>query len=169
MSLLAPTGTAILRASTRPYLHTTLRKSLYSAAASRPLTTALFRPFAPAHARLASTTTTSSTAATEKHAPTLDWNTYFQLRKTRRRIQVLFSVGGGAAGGTAGSWLIASGAAEPLLGLIPLDPFFTMGLMAMASATLGWLLGPIVGSGVFNAWHRKVRPQMVEVCWYTRS
>ena len=72
-------------------------------------------------------------------------------------------MGGGAAGGTAGSWLLASGAAEPLVGLIPLDPFFTMGLMAMASATLGWLLGPIVGSGVFNAWHRKVKPQMVAV------
>lgn len=155
MSLLTPTATAALRSAARPAVN----KSLPLAA--RPLTT--LRPFAPVNARLASTSSAAAAAAKEADVPTLDWNTYFQLRKTRRRIQVLFSVGGGAAGGTAGSWMLASGAAEPLVGLIPLDPFFTMGLMGMASATMGWLLGPIVGSGLFNAWHRKVRPQMVAV------
>lgn len=143
MSLLTPTATAALRTAARPSL---LRPALSPLSALK----------SPTHTRLA-----SGTAAPR---PTLDWDTYFQLRKTRRRIQVLFSVGGGAAGGTAGSSLLASGAAEPLVGLIPLDPFFTMGLMAFASATLGWLLGPIVGSGVFNAWHRTIRPQMVAVC-----
>ena len=160
MSLLTPTATAALRAAARPCLAPSLR---HLPTASRPLTT-LLRPVAPrALASPPARARRASTAAAEPQTPTLDWDTYFQLRKTRRRIQVLFSVGGGAAGGTAGSYLLASGAAEPLVGLIPLDPFFTMGLMAFASATLGWLLGPIVGSGVFNMWHRKIRPQMAAV------
>ncbi|MBE3049198.1 hypothetical protein IMZ48_43215, partial [Candidatus Bathyarchaeota archaeon] len=114
------------------------------------------------HTRLASTSTSTSTSTTDKPR-TLDWDTYFQLRKTRRYIQVLFSVGGGAAGGAGGTSILASGAAEHLVGMVPLDPFFTMGLMAFASAALGWLLGPIVGSGVFNAWHQRIKPQMVAV------
>jgi import inner membrane translocase subunit TIM23 len=76
---------------------------------------------------------------------------------------VLFSIAGAATCGTAGSWVLAAGLAEPLLGLIPLDPFITMGLMAFSSATLGWLLGPSLGSGVFNLWHRSIRPQMASV------
>ena len=152
MSLRTPTAAAVLRAAARPS---------HTLPAARPLT--ILRPsttkLASQQVRLNST----AAAASANDAPKLNWDTYFQLRKTRRRIQVLFSIGGGAAGGTAGSALLASGAAEPLVGLIPLDPFFTMGLMAFASATLGWLLGPIVGSAVFNAWHRKVKPQMVAV------
>ncbi|CAI4216116.1 unnamed protein product [Parascedosporium putredinis] len=100
-------------------------------------------------------------AAVGAEAPAqLDWNTFFQLRKTRRRIQVLFSIAGAATCGTAGSWMLATGIAEPLLSLIPLDPFITMGLMAFSSATLGWLLGPSLGAGVFNMWHRRIKPQM---------
>src|SRR5690606_11621014 len=76
---------------------------------------------------------------------------------------VLFSIAGAASCGTAGSWVLAAGMAEPLLALIPLDPFLTTGLMAFSSATLGWLLGPIVGAGVFNMWHRRVKPQMASV------
>lgn len=33
---------------------------------------------------------------------------------------------------------------------IPLDPFISMGLICFGGAGLGWLLGPILGTGMFN-------------------
>ena len=120
-------------------------------------------------ARFASTSSTAtSTSATspnttEPSDQTLTWNQFFTLRKTRRRIQVIFSLLGAVGCGAAGSFTLATGLAEPLVTLIPLDPFITMGLMAFASALLGWLLGPSLGGGVFYMWHRRIRPQMTAV------
>lgn len=175
MSFLNPTATAVLRAAARPAATPALSKLPL---ASRPLT--ILRPMTPSAALLAKSTptrspaaalqtrpaSTSSAAATAaaEHPTVLDWNTFFQMRKTRRRIQVLFSLAGAAACGTGGSAALASGAAESLVGLVPLDPFFTMGLMAFASAGLGWLMGPTLGAGVYNMWHHKARPNMDAVC-----
>lgn len=173
MSFLNPTATAVLRAAARPAATPALSKLPL---ASRPLT--ILRPMTPSAALLAKPTPTRSAAALQtrpastsaaaaaaaEHPTVLDWNTFFQMRKTRRRIQVLFSLAGAAACGTGGSAALASGAAESLVGLVPLDPFFTMGLMAFASAGLGWLMGPTLGAGVYNMWHHKARPNMDAVC-----
>ena len=43
---------------------------------------------------------------------------------------------------------------------LPLDPFISMGLITFAAGGAGWLVGPIIGAGVFNWRNRKVRPQM---------
>ena len=50
--------------------------------------------------------------------------------------------------------------AEPLVKLIPLDPFLTLGLMAFACAALGWLAGPSVGGALYYMGNRKLKPQM---------
>lgn len=169
MSLLNPTAAAVLRAAARPAASPALCKLPVF---SRPLST--LRPMTPSAALLAKPsparspallqTRPASTTAAAEHPTVLDWNTFFQMRKTRRRIQVLFSLAGAAACGTGGSAALASGAAESLIGLVPLDPFFTMGLMAFASAGLGWLMGPTVGAGVYNMWHHKAKPNMDAVC-----
>ncbi|CAK7272882.1 TIM23 complex component [Sporothrix epigloea] len=90
----------------------------------------------------------------------LDWNTFFALRKTRRRIQVAFSVACGVIGGIGGGLILSNGVAEPLLMQVPLDPFLTLGLMTIGFSALGWLAGPSVGNVVFYAWKRQYKTQM---------
>ncbi|KAL1895902.1 TIM23 complex component [Sporothrix stenoceras] len=102
----------------------------------------------------------TSNGPSTKDLPPLDWNTFFALRKTRRRIQVAFSVTGGLTGGLVGGLFLGSGVAEPILSTIPLDPFLTLGLMTFGFAALGWLAGPSIGNVVFYAWKRQYKTQM---------
>ncbi|KAK0632764.1 mitochondrial import protein Pam17-domain-containing protein [Immersiella caudata] len=98
--------------------------------------------------------------AAHPESATLDWNTFFQLRKTRRRLQQVFSGAGALAGGTGGFAVLSSGALESVVGKIPLDPFVTMGLMTFSFMALGWLVGPVLGTVVFNLFKRKYKAQM---------
>ncbi len=45
---------------------------------------------------------------------------------------------------------------------VPLDPFVTLGLMTMACAGMGWLVGPSLGSQVFYLMNRRYKTQMME-------
>ncbi|KAK5658902.1 hypothetical protein OQA88_1716 [Cercophora sp. LCS_1] len=90
----------------------------------------------------------------------LDWNTFFQLRKTRRRLQQVFSVVGALSGGVGGATFLSTGAAESLVGKLPLDPFVALGLMTFSFSALGWLVGPVIGTAVFNVFKRKYKEQM---------
>lgn len=40
---------------------------------------------------------------------------------------------------------------EWLLGSIPMDPFFSLGLITLSFAGLGWLAGPSLGNAIFYA------------------
>ncbi|KAH6619438.1 mitochondrial import protein Pam17-domain-containing protein [Chaetomium sp. MPI-SDFR-AT-0129] len=99
-------------------------------------------------------------AAAHPEQVILDWNTFFALRKARRRWQSGFSIVGALGSGSAGGLLLSSGLADSVVGQIPLDPFFTLGLMTMGCAALGWLVGPILGSAVFNATKSKYKGPM---------
>ncbi|KAK4196969.1 putative mitochondrial presequence translocated-associated motor subunit pam-17 precursor [Triangularia verruculosa] len=98
--------------------------------------------------------------AAHPETPILNWETFFKLRKSRRRWQQGFSVLGMLGFGLAGSMALGSGAADSLVGGIPLDPLMTMGLMTMGFAALGWLIGPSVGAVVFNAMNSKFKAPM---------
>ncbi|KAL7942532.1 mitochondrial import protein Pam17 domain-containing protein [Trichoderma barbatum] len=104
----------------------------------------------------------SSPSAPGSSAPALDWNSFFKLRLRRRRIQLLFSVVTGLIGGGVGTVVLAEGFAEPLIAQIPLDPFFTLGIMTMACAGLGWLIGPTLGNQVFYIINRRFKTQMMQ-------
>ncbi len=52
---------------------------------------------------------------------------------------------------------------DAIVGQIPLDPFITLGLITFGCGGVGWLLGPIVGTGIFNMMNRKYVPQMAMV------
>ncbi|EPE04224.1 presequence translocase-associated motor subunit [Ophiostoma piceae UAMH 11346] len=123
-----------------------------------------------AKASSANAKNTRNTKNSPVEGPPLDWNTFFQLRKTRRRIQMVFSGVGGIVGGLAGGLFLGSGIAEPLLGQIPLDPFVTLGLMTFGFSALGWLVGPSMGNAVFYTWKRQFRQQMTtkEVQFFAR-
>jgi import inner membrane translocase subunit TIM23 len=92
--------------------------------------------------------------------PALDWNTFFKLRVRRRRFQLFFSLVGGVGVGAAGAILLGQGYAEPLVQQVPLDPFFTLGLMTFACAGLGWLIGPSIGGEIFYVINRRFKMQM---------
>ncbi|OHE96214.1 hypothetical protein CORC01_08432 [Colletotrichum orchidophilum] len=106
----------------------------------------------------------AATAAQQKSAPApgdrLDWETFFQLRKSRRRWQLGFSVISGLGSFVGGAGILATGIADPLVTQIPLDPFITMGLMTMGFGALGWLIGPSVGSLVFYTLNKRWKTQM---------
>lgn len=107
-----------------------------------------------------------SDAAVDPNMPPLDWNTFFQLRKTRRRWQVAFSVVLSLASGTGGAILLSTGAADSLTSQIPLDPVLTLGLMTLSFVALGWLAGPSLGSTVFYLIKRKYKAPMTVVSCY---
>jgi import inner membrane translocase subunit TIM23 len=99
-------------------------------------------------------------AAAHPEQVVLDWNTFFQLRKARRRWQSGFSVVGALGSGSSGALVLSSGMADRVVGQIPLDPLITLGLMTMGFAALGWLVGPSLGSAVFNALKGKYKGPM---------
>ncbi|KAK1833740.1 mitochondrial import protein Pam17 [Podospora conica] len=56
--------------------------------------------------------------------------------------------------------VLSTGSADALVSKVPLDPFVTLGLMTFSSAALGWLVGPVLGSVIFNLFHRRFKTQM---------
>jgi len=52
--------------------------------------------------------------------------------------------------------------AEPLVMQIPLDPFVTLGLMTLACAGMGWLVGPSIGNQVFYLLNHRYKAQMIQ-------
>ncbi|KUI66902.1 Presequence translocated-associated motor subunit pam17, mitochondrial [Cytospora mali] len=99
-------------------------------------------------------------AASNPDMPPLDWNTFFKLRKTRRRWQVAFSAVMSMGCGTGGAIVLSTGAADVLTGQIPLDPVLTLGLMTIGFAGLGWVVGPSLGNAVFYLINRKYKAPM---------
>lgn len=110
----------------------------------------------------ASTANTSSSSGSAASTAALDWNSFFQLRVKRRRIQMVFSLVSGIMGGGAGAVALSSGAADSLIGMVPLDPFVTLGIATMCAGGLGWLIGPILGSQVFYLLNRRYKTQMLQ-------
>ncbi|KAE9381237.1 Pam17-domain-containing protein [Stipitochalara longipes BDJ] len=102
----------------------------------------------------------SSTASTTPDH--LDWNTFFKLRKTRRWYQLGSSIGTGIGGFVLGAQVLTRSDMDALVSQIPLDPFITLGLITFTCGGIGWLTGPIVGTGVFNLRNRKFKAQMDE-------
>jgi len=126
-------------------------------------------PFTPQHSLVrcsssvsppaSSETSPSATTSTQPH-DRLDWNTFFKLRKNRRRLQLGSSVGTSLASMVGGAQVIARSDMDAIVGQIPLDPFITLGLITFGCGGVGWLLGPIVGTGIFNMANGKHRTEM---------
>lgn len=120
-----------------------------------------------AHAEDAAAAARSAQRATEaaalSGAPPLDWETFFKLRKSRRRLQVGFSVVTSLVSATLGGGVLGSGLADPLTSQLPLDPYMTMGLFTTGFLALGWLAGPSLGSTVFYLMNRKYKVPMTAV------
>ncbi|KAI5463678.1 Presequence translocated-associated motor subunit PAM17, mitochondrial [Mariannaea sp. PMI_226] len=117
-------------------------------------------------------TRASSTHVSPREAPSapLDWNTFFDLRTKRRRVQMVFSVASGLGTGFVGSGALLAGAGEAMTEHIPLDPIVTLGFATLAFTALGWLIGPTIGSYFFWLRYHKWKTQMTikEAEFFTR-
>ncbi|KAI1465646.1 Pam17-domain-containing protein [Daldinia caldariorum] len=103
--------------------------------------------------------TTASGASGSSTQP-LDWNTFFTLRKTRRRFQIVSGILTMAIGGTVGAILLLNMDLDWLLTKVPMDPFLALGIVTLSFAGLGWLAGPSVGSALFYTFKKGVRKPM---------
>lgn len=199
MTMLTPTATSILRlGATRPCIQPAVLlrgpaccqySTVLKNPSSLPMSSTTRKSLSPkptSHSLRSASTTTSHPRPTSDHdldaaaaaalasktssEPPLDWNTFFALRKSRRRWQLLFSVASSLAAGTGGALVLTTGAADALVSQVPLDPMITLGLMVFASAALGWLVGPSIGSQVFYVINRKYKAQMTvrEVQFFAR-
>lgn len=62
----------------------------------------------------------------------------------------------------AGAQVLLSSNVEAITSQFPIDPFFSLGLITASAGGLGWLMGPVLGTALFNARNKKVRGQMDE-------
>ncbi|CAG8950301.1 hypothetical protein HYFRA_00006794 [Hymenoscyphus fraxineus] len=119
----------------------------------------------PPSIRSASTITTPSPNDPEQDQTPpehLNWNTFFKLRKKRRRYQLASSIGSSATAFVTGAQLLTTTDMDKLSAQIPLDPFISFGLITFACGGLGWLAGPFVGTAAFNLNNNKYRKQIDE-------
>ncbi|KAI1332509.1 Pam17-domain-containing protein [Xylariaceae sp. FL0255] len=102
----------------------------------------------------------ASSTSSPKTEKSLDWNTFFQLRKTRRRFQLGCSVVTMFAGAATGAIMLVSTDMDWLLTKVPMDPIFALGIITLSFAGLGWLAGPSLGSAIFYLAKRGVKRPM---------
>ncbi|KAF5625109.1 presequence translocated-associated motor subunit mitochondrial [Fusarium sp. NRRL 25303] len=158
----SPLKTSVLRMPLTGLVRSSQKASFSTLRPASCLSASPFRPqcFTPVVAKAFSRTYADKPQSTE--LPPLDWNSFFKLRVSRRRYQLLFSITNGLFAGSAGAVFLSTGLAEPIISQIPLDPFMTLGLMTLAFSGLGWLSGPSVGNQVFYLLNRQWKKQMTQ-------
>ena len=92
----------------------------------------------------------------------LTWNDFFKLRQSRRYWNLASSFCTAGAGLFSG---LTYASAQPLenLQIFGLDPFLGGGILVVSSLGVGWLLGPLLGSGLFRVLNRKRLAEMSAV------
>ncbi|KAJ6101506.1 hypothetical protein N7499_001136 [Penicillium canescens] len=91
----------------------------------------------------------------------LDWDSFFKLRASRRRYSLASSIATAAVSTTAGVQVLSAQDLESLgAQVMGLDPFVVLGLATAGCGAIGWLLGPMVGNGLWGLVYRKYRPSV---------
>lgn len=120
---------------------------------SKPLTTVFAR-------RNATTAASPSASPASTSKTTLTWNNFLALRKTRRRINLVCSLGTAACATMGGiMYLSQTDFDQWAARTTGMDPFIVLGLSTFGFMGVGWLLGPVVGAPVFNMIYRGVIPE----------
>jgi import inner membrane translocase subunit TIM23 len=142
-----------------------------SSTTARPLSYVTLNSDSRPQAKSVSLSTTGlrskSTAAPANAEVKLDWDSFFKLRASRRRYSLASSVATSIASTTAGVQVLSGQDLESLGGAVMgLDPFVVLGLATAACGAAGWLVGPIVGNGVWGLVYRKFKPSVntVSIC-----
>lgn len=120
----------------------------------------LARQSTVAAAALRATTTTLplrsySQPASLQNPTKLTWSDFFKLRKLQHRINVGSSLFSMLLGCNISWAYLSTMEIDPTQLLLGFDPFTVISAGIIASGTLGYLLGPTVGSQVFKLSHGK--------------
>ena len=122
------------------------------------------RPAPALLCRPAGTREQSTTSQTSQDEVKLDWDSFFKLRASRRRYSLASSVATSLASTTIGVQVLSAQGLESLgAQVMGLDPFIVLGLATAACGAAGWLLGPMVGNGVWGLIYRRYKPSVVTV------
>ena len=85
----------------------------------------------------------------------LPWNDFLHLRRQKHRAEILASIPSAALGLFGGISYFATLEIDPSQLVLGLDPLIVYGGSSIACGGLGWLIGPIFGSGAWKLVHRK--------------
>nr|POE63377.1 presequence translocated-associated motor subunit pam17, mitochondrial [Quercus suber] len=153
-------------ASARPtkQLCLSIDSDLKSASRPRPMISSL----ASSGSRHASSSTTSHP---NQESPTevLTWNRFFDLRKKRRYVNLLASVGTAGAAVAIGAPIMMQQDLDSWGAQVSgLEPLIVLPIMTFAVAAGGWLCGPSLGSLGFKMWagRRGWNASIAEVCCF---
>ncbi|KAG0048102.1 TIM23 complex component, partial [Gryganskiella cystojenkinii] len=100
-----------------------------------------------------STASTTSTTTTE----TMDWNTYFALRRTRRNYERVFMVPCALLGLGGAGYYFAQQDFDPTP-IFGMDQMIVYAAGTIAAGIVGLATGPVVGNIVFRAFNSKAKP-----------
>ena len=101
----------------------------------------------------------SQAGSSASSSSNLNWETFFRLRKVRRRFDVAGSIGSAVVFSAGGIATILGDVTILGYQLLTLDPI-VLGVITFAFGALGWLVGPSIGNSVFNTFYKSYRPQM---------
>ncbi|KAF9550542.1 TIM23 complex component [Mortierella hygrophila] len=88
----------------------------------------------------------------------MDWNSYFALRGTRRLYERVFMVPSTLLGLLGGGYYFAHRDFDPTMSIFGLDQVVVYGLGAVGVGLVGSSVGSIVGNMIFRAVHANARP-----------
>ncbi|KAI9755030.1 MAG: hypothetical protein M4579_004433 [Chaenotheca gracillima] len=136
-------------------------KPFYPSACSRSST--LPSPIAIRSASFASASGAAAPSSSADAGPSerLDWNTFFKLRKSRRRYNLIASVVTSAGTVVGGLFVLAQQDLDPMsVSIFGLDPMLLFGLTIAGFGTIGWLVGPFLGNAMFRMLNKRFNHQM---------
>lgn len=151
-------SSAILSQRPQSHSHRLQPPSRASMAANPPPSTPPAPLFTPS---LCKTRNASTTSSSDSKSDVLDWNTFFDLRTSRRRYaltsSILTSIGSTSAAIAAFSEI--PDLANSVQAIIPTDPFISMGIATFGATFFGWLIGPAFGNTIWRLLHRSRLPE----------
>lgn len=99
----------------------------------------------------------SSKAAGEQQHETMDWNTYFALRKTRRNYERTFMVPSALVSLLGAGYYFAQRDFDPTP-IFGMDQVIVYGIGTVAAGLVGLAMGPVIGNSVFRAANSRAKP-----------
>ncbi|KAF9295497.1 mitochondrial import protein Pam17-domain-containing protein [Linnemannia elongata] len=99
----------------------------------------------------------SSKAAGEQQHETMDWNTYFALRKTRRNYERAFMVPSALVSLLGAGYYFAQRDFDPTP-IFGMDQVIVYGIGTVAAGLVGLAMGPVIGNSVFRAANSRAKP-----------
>lgn len=89
----------------------------------------------------------------------LDWNSFFKLRASRRRYTRAASIVTAFFSTLLGAQILSSRDFESFgAQVMGLDPFVVLGMSTAACGAVGWLVGPFFGTAIWGTIYRRYTP-----------